>query len=326
MRSFFILLLFFYVSEVLAKTEYDYKGQLEFELSAINNKSYLNIAETKMMINASVNDDLSLNLSLEYNDFADARKNRYSRGFRAERMILQKALSPNHRHRILLGYDYIPFGLFNTFMVSDALTESLAQTQLVQMRYSYLNNGYGFKLFAANGRSLDKGDKGALNTFGMNLNLNKKISIFDTTLILGYTNNFLNFNNFKDSVIDQKVAALSSFFQIQWRNSTMIVEYIKALGKTSINDLAHENAPASLSAMNFELGHNVPIKGKKWLMAYGHQLTTDASALNLYKNAAVFVFGTAVGEDTYCKLEYKKTTDFADIKADHFYLQWTAKI
>lgn len=194
---------------------------------------------------------------------------------------------PNSTTDLSVGRMYVPFGKFETMMVSDPQTLELAETQeeaaLVAKTFGNVTaTGYVFKDDEDGSDKIDDG--------GFSLD-------YETDNFMAGISYITDVNDKSDANNQASGTAVYAAGTINQFN--IIAEHV-ALDTTA----AGEKPKATNLEVGFDLGNDR-------LIAASHQTTSDAEAAELPKNATGIAYSMPVYENTQFAAEYMQTEDYA---------------
>jgi hypothetical protein len=213
-----------------------------------------------------------------------------------------------------LGKVYVPFGVFDSNMISDPLTLELGETNesVIQLGFSFANT-YG-SVYTFNGdsaRITDTDDN--VMSYGLNIGFNHN-DIFDASL--GYLSNMAETDALQaldggglgiPGLIKDDVAGMSVSASIIVSHLKIIIEHVQALDDFVVGDFnALLVADTSPSASNLEFA----VKNYDIVYAVAYQKTEDALFLDLPEEviSAAISFPLIKGADM--AIEYAQINDY----------------
>jgi len=216
------------------------------------------------------------------------------------------------------GKMYVPFGSFESNMISDPLTLELGETRESAAQVGFEASGfYGF-FYAFNSDINETGDDDKIASFGANAGygyLNDKMSL---DLGIGWINNIAAADNlsgyFDDAGITEVQdypAGLTAHLTLGYGPFMLIGEYLGALNAFDASELDFNGRGAEPSAWNFEAAYTRAIKGKETTFAVGYQKTDEALALELPEERILGCIGVEIWENTSLALEYLHDEDYS---------------
>lgn len=192
-----------------------------------------------------------------------------------------------------LGQFVVPFGVFETNMVSDPLTLDFAETGHNAVIQADVEVGvttisvYGFNGFKDVAPVDDEDDEFQIDTFGVNFGL----ELEDTGLgiNLGYINDITQSGGL-EGYAGEEIAGTALSLIYETGAFTLMGEYVAASG-----DLSSGETP---SAMNIEAAMATMLAGKPSTIAASYQTTTDADSIGLAETRVGAALTLAMMENT----------------------------
>ena len=215
------------------------------------------------------------------------------------------------------GNFVVPFGAFNTNMVSDPLGLSLAETAEFPAQLGYSVGDFSGSVYVFNGDTQENGESDHLNKFGANLAYSTSISGASIDLGLSYINAIGESDTIEGALASATAmtgdnpGGFGVNAMLQSGPVTGIFEYITATDDFDSGDVAFNGNNAQPAAYQFEIGYTTELNEKELVLAATYQLTEESQALGLaeeqYGVAASYSFlpGVSIG------LEYMHQEDYS---------------
>lgn len=218
------------------------------------------------------------------------------------------------------GRMYVPFGVYETQLISDPLTLEIGETReaTLQLGAEY-RNFYG-SIYVFNG-SIIKAAAAA----------NGEDTVEGIGATMGYEQKRENFaldigfdliNNIGDSDILGEWLAINAGSQMQSHVSgkllhallrigpwTVIAEYLQT-DQFATGELDFGDRGAELAALNLESGYTFDWAGRESTLAMAYQMTDEAVAIGLPKARMLLGMGVLIEQSTRVKLEYATDKDY----------------
>gem|GEM_PF-1325682 len=224
-----------------------------------------------------------------------------------------------------VGKMYVPFGVYNNYMITNPLTMSLARTEgaPILLGFNTKNGAYG-AVYALKGTTY-KGSNNSINMWGANLGYgftsgkqtfdigaNYINSISDS---LGMQKNdyqttggFDGFNS--NPQLQKQVAATAVHALYTYAPFTVVGEYIVALDRFDKRDLSYNDAGARVRALDVEGIYKFNVVGKPSFVSMGYGRTWEALALNLPQQSYFVSIGTSWFKSTVQSIEYRHDINY----------------
>ena len=214
---------------------------------------------------------------------------------------------------IALGKLYLPFGTFETNLVSDPLTLELGETGEVALMYNFSSAGFDSSLYVFNGDSdtdatLADGNNTDL-AYGLSLGYNMEESFM---INLGYLSNIADSDSLQsltDTNMTDFVAGIAFSTGFAFSSVSINLEYIAALDEFQTGDLGGDvPAGAKPSTTLVDLGIDI---GGGFSIGAGYHGSSDAAFLGLPESVTALALGYEFAEDTSLAFEYATANDYA---------------
>jgi hypothetical protein len=217
---------------------------------------------------------------------------------------------------VTAGKMYVPFGRFDSFMISDPQTLVMAETVETVLMFSAENNGvYGFA-YLFNGDS-DEASSAPDNdgiSAGFNLGYARE-GMFDVGVTyisnIGDTDTLqgLETTGTASGVVDASIAGASAYFSAGFGKVTVVGEHVMALDSFNNGDLdgtvSNKEQP---SASNLEVGFDV---ADGITLAAAYQKTAEALFIGLPETVISASVAYEVMEGATLSAEYATMEDYA---------------
>ena len=188
------------------------------------------------------------------------------------------------------GRMYIPFGNFESNMVSDPLTLEIAETQEAAIEFGFEAGGLRASVYAFNGEAdKNKVDNDIVDDYGLSIGYSMKSKSMNLDLGADYINNMAETDALEGAMlagptIEEHTAGMALHAILNIGSLTIIAEHISAADDFNTLDLQFNTAKASPYASNIELAYTMAMGGNEMTIAVAHQSTADidpASAVTL---------------------------------------------
>ena len=213
------------------------------------------------------------------------------------------------------GRMYIPFGNFESHMVSDPLTLELAETQEAAIEFGFESDGLRASIYAFNGEA-DKNevDSDVVDDFGISISYSMKAGSIDLNLGFDYINNMAETGGIEGSLISGNVedhtAGTALHAIINMDALTVIFEHVAASDDFDTADLQFNGGKASPSASNIEVAYTMDMSGREVTIALAQQSTADIDGSALPESRTLISVSTTVADDVAFAVEYSNANDY----------------
>jgi len=220
--------------------------------------------------------------------------------------------------QVMAGKQIIPFGSFESHMISDSLTLEMAETKDSAVISRFGNDElhasiYFFKGDVQHESSSNNANKMgahvgyAINTGDIHIDFGLAYisDLSESVAILGYFE-----NEEGDAIIQQSVPGVAVNTLITAGDWHAIFEYISTTRAYDSSDLTFDVDGAQPSSFNAELSHNFVLAGKEVNLALAIQGTDQALNLQLPKERKMVSASYALQPQTSLALEYMHASSY----------------
>jgi len=213
------------------------------------------------------------------------------------------------------GKMYVPFGNFESTMISDPLTLELAETRVSAVQIGFeLEEFYG-SIYAFNGDIDEAGEDSHIDNFGANAGFILENDNFCINAGISYINNMLDSDglgewaektmNTDGTELKDYVDGFGAHVIVNTGPVTFIGEYITMIDKPEfISDMPGIGFKMDeISAYNAEVAFTFDMAGKETTVGVGYQGTDDAGAF-LPETRIIGAIGVGIFDSTSLALEY----------------------
>ena len=217
------------------------------------------------------------------------------------------------------GRMYVPFGKFDTHMVSDPLTLEIAETQESAIHAGYNANGYSASFYIFNGDADKAGaDNDVIDDFGISLGYTTDIDGISVKAGFDYINNMAETDGIQDSLagptIQGHTSGVAMHANISVDNLNVIVEYITATNDFNTADISFNGNESQIRASNIEIAYSTKIDERKVTFAFSHQSTSDIDTAGgagwLPESRNMISASTTIFDDIGLAVEYSDASDY----------------
>jgi len=222
-------------------------------------------------------------------------------------------VDPGRAWSLRAGQFYLPFGLYETAMVSDPLTLELGETRETAISAQAGAGGFRAGLYAFNG---DVDGENRVDSWGGTLAWEGRLGTADLLLSGGYLNHLAESDGLGDVLASNggdaghEVAGWTATAVLDVHDLTLVGEYLAAIDDFATGELAFRGAGARPAAWNVEASYGFGIHGRQARVALGYQGSDEALAAGLPKTRALVAFSVDVWRNTTLSLEYGRDRDY----------------
>jgi hypothetical protein len=212
------------------------------------------------------------------------------------------------------GKMYVPFGAFESNMISDPLTLELGENRESAAQVGFEASDFYGSFYAFNSDINEIGDDDEINSFGVDVGYGLENGNMSLDLGVGWINNLSSsdsLTDFLNPTIQDYPAGLTAHLTLGYGPFMLIGEYLGALDAFQIDELDFNGTGAEPSAWNIEAAYTREIKGKETTFAVGYQQTDEAFALGLAEERILASIGVEIWENTSLAFEYLHEEDYS---------------
>lgn len=220
------------------------------------------------------------------------------------------------------GQLYVPFGAFETNMISDPLTLEIAETREVAFTIGY-ESSFHATMYLFNGDLTEAGGDDSIDNIGVDVGYIFEGESMSFDIGFGYINNIGESDGLSGIIlenvapdpdsglteVDEYVPGMIAHLIFQWGSFQFIGE-LAAATKDFAAGTIYVDQKSKPSATNLELAYHF---SENWVLALGVQNTVDMSG---YLPESRFLFATSyrIDEATKIGFEYASDSDYGTNK------------
>lgn len=292
--------------------EFDFQGLIDVE--AYHSSPYTGSDESGTVV-----DRAELGLEVLLNEWLSAQVSTLYREDHTPFELDTVAVAVTHPDQIWslrAGQFYLPFGLYESIMISEPLTYELGETRQTAISAQAGIGGVRAGLYAFDG---DLGSKNRIDNWGGVLAYEAELGEADLLLSGGYINHlgesremerFLTGDVPAGQVNGDKVSAWTAAAVLDVHDFTLVGEYLAAIDDFAVDELAFRGAGARPAAWNVEAAYGFGLYGRQAEVAIGYQGSKEALALEFPKSRALAVLAVDVWRNTTLSFEYAHDRDY----------------
>lgn len=225
--------------------------------------------------------------------------------------------SKDNQFYFTAGRMYLPFGNFETNMVSDPFTLEMGEIREAALLVGMEMSGLSVSVFNYNGETIKNEDNLAGNDeadqFGFAVGYSYVKDKLTLDVGFSYLNNIADTDgiagNTPGTLVDY-VDGNAVYLIVGFEPMTLIIEQVSA-DEFDVADLAFRGVGAEPGATNIELAATLSVAGRDVTVAIGIQETEEASGLGLIEEATFFAVSTELYKNTSLALELASGDDYS---------------
>lgn len=293
------------------KMPIEVSGLVEIEASSASpyvgsSVSDIVLATAELGLSGQVNDQISASITLLYEeDDTDLEVD-----------VAKLTFKPaDTSWSVTAGQIYVPFGSYDTNMVSDPLTLEIGEARETAIQFDFEMGHFsvaGYLFNGANKKNNGADDK--IDNFGLNLGyaFEGKVNV---TANVGYINDIGDSDGLEGSLtstnVQDHVAGISLSLMAEMGDVNVIIEYVAARDSFLPGELAFAGGGAKPKAFNIEAGYSFKFLGKWASVGVGYQTTDESLALGLPEKRIISSFGVDVMKNTTVGIEFVRDSDYS---------------
>ena len=212
-----------------------------------------------------------------------------------------------------VGKLYVPFGNFESNMISDPLTLELGETRESAAVFGFESHGFYGAAYAFNGDVDEKGDDNEIKCYGFNAGYAFEKDDFSLDLGAGWINSIAASDNLADMLpgeIEDYVGGWTAHAIINWKNFALIGEYLAATNDFEAGEMDWKDGGAEPEAWNLEAAYTFAVAGHETVFALAWQGTDEALALELPEDRYMGTLSVGIIDGLTFSLEYAHDEDY----------------
>ena len=220
------------------------------------------------------------------------------------------------------GELYVPFGSFESNMISDPLTLEIGETRETALEVGYEAAGFYCAAYLFNGDVDEAGEDNDVDNFGLNAGYALETDAMSLDVGIGYINNLFDSDGMGDIVdgsgadLDEYVGGIALHCVFNFGPLTVIGEYVGAIDEPGWNYANGTTGEADKpSAWNAEVGYTFEMVGKETVVGLACQ-GTDNLEDELPETRVVGAVAVGILENTTLAFEYLHDEYESDDEAD----------
>ena len=282
--------------------------------------SYTNIgiSEVGLGLAAAINDWTTLEAGFLYeHTHLGERESAYG----AEAAFLETATlgfaSPDGPWSFAVGRQFLPFGVFDTRMISDPLTLEVGETNEISWNLGWGSGAFQAAVFGFNGDD-GLGSAGGIAGYGGAVSFSSEREESAVALNLALTSDFGYADNVLSVLADaalgrqsaSRVTGLSAYGSWRYGAVTIIGEYVGALESYAAGEMQFAERGAKPASWMLEAACEFVAGGMDATVAAGYQATREAVALELPARRLLAVASVALWEPITLGVEWARDSAY----------------
>ena len=207
------------------------------------------------------------------------------------------------------GRLYLPFGVFETNLISDPVTLELGETKQTAFQVDASAGALSGSVFVFKGDNQIDGDD-RIQGIGAAVGYSVETESFELGLNLSYTNDLGDSDAFEGGFMG-RTAGLSASAMLTMGSVSVLGEYLGAMDTFGADYVAFGDYGAKPSAWMVEAAYGFELAGKEATLAASYQATDEALALELPKKRMLVGLSAEVMDGLSLGVEWARDTDYS---------------
>jgi hypothetical protein len=207
----------------------------------------------------------------------------------------------------------MPFGAYETTMISDPLTLELGEAPQSAVQVGLERpSGFSGSVYAFNGDIDEVGEDDKINCFGANIGYGLEVGNIGLEIGAGWINNIADSDGLgawiddNDFTLKEYVGGFTGHVIVTVAPFTLMGEYVAALDDIEFTNSHKQEAP---SAYALELAYTFELMGKEYTLGVAYQGTDNCGGI-LPETRLLASFGVSLWENVGVALEYAQDKDY----------------
>ena len=220
---------------------------------------------------------------------------------------------------VTAGQQYVPFGAYETNLLSDPLTLEIGETRETAIQGGFENGGFFGALYVFNGSNKqNNGSDDEIDNWGAALGFAREGEDLSFALGAGYINDIGDSDALQDQIsanlgnndVADHVGGWTANAMLTAGAFTVIGEYTAASDEFQLAELPFNGRGAKPKAWNIEVGYGFNLAGKEATFAVGYQGTDEALNLELPERRTLAALSVAILPNTALTFEWAHDEDY----------------
>ncbi|MDM8545996.1 LbtU family siderophore porin [Candidatus Venteria ishoeyi] len=279
-----------------------------------NAASDLVLATVELGLNAQITDWVNANIVLLYEEDQT--------GLDVDAATITLGKLEHNPFYFTAGRTALPFGRFETHMVSDPFTLEIGETFETVALAGFEYQGFYASAYVFNGdiKTLAETQSGTkrIDNAGFNLGYAWETKIQGLDIGLSYLNDLAESDSISEHLnghnTQDEIAAYGLHATYRHGPFNIIGEYLAAADRFALAELDFKSTGAQPKAWNLEAAYELPLMSKDHTLAIAYQVTEEALALALPEKRLLLGWSLLMLENTRLNLEfaYEQAYEVAD--------------
>lgn len=216
------------------------------------------------------------------------------------------------------GKMYLPFGLYESSMISDPLTLELGETNDSAVQVAFNAAGFYGSVYGFNGDINETGEDDEVDSWGADAGYIYESEGFCLDAGIDWINNIGDTDAVGDYLVDEVavdaiddyVDGLAAHAVFNMGPVRLIGEYVTALDEFDPAEIDFDGQGAEPEALIFEVNYTTQLFSRETVFALGYQTTDEALALGLPEKRYLGAVNICLFDHTILAFEYLHDEDY----------------
>ena len=186
------------------------------------------------------------------------------------------------------GRQYMPFGLFETNLISDVLNFEIGETNETTVQFGLSSGGFRESIFGFDGDNDKAGDRG-IPGHGATVGFSLEREESEFALDLGYISDIGDSDSLKEVIADtlgsnsvtEHVPGWVASARLRYEKVSLLGEYLAWIERFAVDEVEFAGHGAKPTSWLIEAAYDFGLAGKDATVAAGYQGQAEALALKL---------------------------------------------
>jgi hypothetical protein len=216
------------------------------------------------------------------------------------------------------GKMYLPFGFYESSMISDPLTLELGETNDSAVQLAFNAAGFYGSVYGFNGDINETGEDDEVDSWGADVGYGYESEGFAVDAGIDWINNIGDSDAVGDyltddvaiDAIDEYIQGFATHAVFTLGPLRLIGEYVTALDEFDLAEIDFDGRGAEPEAMIFEASYTIRLFNRETVFALGWQTTDEALALGLPETRYLGAVNICLFDHTLLAFEYLHDEDY----------------
>lgn len=215
------------------------------------------------------------------------------------------------------GRMYLPFGFYESAMISDPLTLELGEINDSAVQIGFNSSGFYGSVYGFNGDINETGKDDEVDSWGVNAGYVYEAEGFALDVGMDWLNNLGDADSVGDYLEESNITAIRDYVNGYAVHAVfdisplrLIGEYVAALDEFEQTEIDFDNQGAKPEAMSFEVNYTTELFSRETVFALGYQNTEESLQLGLPEERYLGAVRIGLFDRTTLALEYLIDEDY----------------